>query len=130
MLMKNRVTGIGGIFFTTKDTEALRAWYDQHLGIKSESWGCSFPWRQQDNPEKAGSTAWCLFRMDTDYFQPSQHPYMLNYRVENLDELLTILESEGVEILPARESSEFGKFAWILDPEGRKIELWEPAEGM
>jgi predicted enzyme related to lactoylglutathione lyase len=124
--MKKRVTGIGGIFFKTNDPEQARQWYAKHLGIESESWGTSFTWRDAENPEQTGSTAWCLFPKDSQYFT---HEFMVNYRVENLAELITQLKAEGVTIVSGPEESEFGKFAWILDHEGRKIELWEEGKG-
>lgn len=124
--MKKRVTGIGGIFFKTKNQLEMRKWYAKHLGIESEDWGAVFPWREVDNPEKEGYTAWSLFKDDTKYLEPSDKEYMINYRVENLMELINILKEEGVTVMDQTEESEFGKFAWIIDPEGNKIELWEP----
>lgn len=122
--MKKRVTGIGGIFFKSENPQALREWYKTHLGIESESWGAVFHWKEND-PTGEAATAWNPFPADTKYFLPSEHPYMINYRVENLEELMKCLADEGVNIVKEMEVSEFGKFAWIIDPEGRKIELWE-----
>jgi predicted enzyme related to lactoylglutathione lyase len=121
-----RVTGIGGIFFKSKDPEQLRQWYREHLGIESESWGgFSFYWR--DDPRSSdGHTVWSVFAHDTKYFDPSSAPFMINFRVENLDWLLAQLRSEGVDVDLRIEESEFGKFGWIMDPEGNRIELWEP----
>jgi predicted enzyme related to lactoylglutathione lyase len=124
--MKKRVIGIGGIFFKCKDNDQMREWYTRHLGIESESWGAVFKWRRHDKPEEETYTAWSPFKGDTDYFSPSEHDYMINYQVENLEELLKTLKAEGVQIIGEMQDTEFGKFGWILDPEGRKIELWEP----
>ncbi len=124
--MKKRVTGIGGIFFKTANQTEIRKWYAKHLGIQSELWGAVFPWRHADNPDKEGYTAWSPFKPDTNYFEPSAKEFMINYRVENLTELLATLREEGVTVMDETEESEFGKFGWILDPEGNKIELWEP----
>ena len=118
-----KVTGIGGIFFKAKDPEQLRAWYRKHLGIESESWGFTFSW--QDDPQKdGGQTVWSVFPADTKHFEPSHSSFMINFRVEDLDWLLTQLRAEGVD--SKMEASEFGKFGWIMDPEGNRIELWEP----
>ena len=121
-----RVTGIGGIFFKAKDPEQLKAWYRTHLGIESEAWGAVFHWR--DDPRSAdAATAWNVFPDDTKYFEPSKTPFMINYRVDNLTELLSALRAEGVEVDPkSGEDSDFGKFGWVMDPEGNRVELWEP----
>ncbi len=121
-----RVIGIGGVFFKSKDNDALRAWYREHLGIESESWGGVFEWRRKDNPDDLTYTAWSPFKGDTKYFEPSQKDFMVNYQVENLHELLDALRAEGVKVFDEVEESEFGKFGWIMDPDGNKIELWEP----
>lgn len=122
-----RVTGIGGVFFKAKDPEKLKAWYRTHLGIESESWGATFNWR--DDPRSAdGSTAWSVFTEQTKYFAPSEKTFMINYRVADLHSLLDQLRAEGVEVDPKVEESEFGKFSWVMDPEGNRIELWEPPE--
>ncbi len=123
-----RVTGIGGVFFKTEDPQKTKAWYETHLGIEMDEWGSQFKWRDLDDKEKIGRTVWGPFEKNTDYFSPSEKDYMLNYRVENLVELLAQLKKEGVEVVGTIEEYEYGKFGWILDPEGRKIELWEPIE--
>jgi predicted enzyme related to lactoylglutathione lyase len=123
-----RVIGIGGIFFKTEDREAMRTWYSQHLGIKSETWGATFDWLRDDDEKAKTYTAWSPFKKDTPYFAPSEKPFMINYQVENLHELLAILRKEGVHVFDETEESEFGKFGWILDPEGNKIELWQPPD--
>ncbi len=123
-----RVTGIGGIFFKAKDQKKLGEWYDKHLGLKPDpaSGAITLEWREIDDPERVGMTVWSLFKDDTKYFDPSRAPFMINYRVDDLDALLETLRVEGVEIDPKRENYDFGRFAWIMDPEGNRIELWEP----
>ena len=123
-----RVTGLGGIFFKTPDPEELKGWYRRHLGIESDPWGFSFLWREMDDPEKRGYTVWSPFPISTEYFSPSEQPFMINYRVDDLDALLPALREEGVEVVDGPVREENGKFAWILDPHGRKIELWEPVD--
>ncbi len=126
--MKKRVTGIGGVFLKAEDPKATTSWYEKHLGIKSGQWGGSFIWRHAENKDKKGYTAWSIFKNDTTYTDPSQKDAMINYRVEDLEELLKVLKAEGVEIVGEMESHEYGKFGWIMDPNGYKIELWEPVD--
>ncbi len=125
-----RVTGIGGIFFKARDPEALRAWYRTHLGLEIESWGgMSFRWHKPEKPELEGTTAWTIFPETTDYFAPSTAPFMVNYRVAELEPLLEALRAEGCKVDDRMDASEFGKFGWVMDPEGNRIELWEPPPG-
>ncbi|MFC0186073.1 hypothetical protein SAMN04515674_1239 [Pseudarcicella hirudinis] len=122
-----RVKAIGGIFFKSKDPESIGKWYQQHLGIPVESWGgTQFEWRESDQPEKKNVTVWSPFKADTQYFEPSDKPFMINYIVEDLHSLLNVLREEGVKVFDEINESEYGKFGWILDPDGNKIELWEP----
>jgi predicted enzyme related to lactoylglutathione lyase len=124
-----RVIGIGGIFFKANDPEKLAAWYKKHLGVNVEEWGgASFQEGAHADlePKRQSHIVWSPFAADTDYFAPSQKPFMINYRVHDLDALLAQLRSEGVETDKKAEKSEFGYFAWIMDPEGNRIELWEP----
>lgn len=122
-----RVTGLGGLFFKAKDPKALGSWYKDRLGLPVEDWGgCVFPWREDGNPKKKGQTVWSPFEATTDYFKPSRKAFMMNFRVEDLDKVLAELEAEGVKVSDAREESEFGKFGWVMDPEGNKVELWQP----
>jgi len=123
-----RVTGLGGVFFKASDPDALHEWYERHLGMKRENGPVNFRWRERD-ADKPGTTVWSIFPKDTTYFEPSRAPFMLNYRVENLDALLERLRAEGVQVDDRRENSEYGRFAWITDPEGNRIELWEPPAG-
>ena len=122
--MKKRVTGIGGVFFKTKDPKAVKDWYRDHLGLNTDQWGSTFWWKNNEGDDC--STQWSPFKEDTDYFEPSKKEFMMNFRVENLDELLETLKSEGVQVIDKKESVEEGKFGWIVDLEGNKIELWEP----
>jgi predicted enzyme related to lactoylglutathione lyase len=123
----NRVTGIGGIFFKAKDQQALLAWYRQHLGIDVQAWGgVMFRWHLPAKPNLHGGTAWSIFPASSTYFAPSTAPFMVNYRVENLHELLALLRAEGCEVDSKTEESEYGKFGWVMDPEGNRVELWEP----
>jgi predicted enzyme related to lactoylglutathione lyase len=126
-----RVTGIGGIFFKAANSASLYDWYEKHLGIKQDfpGQGAMFHWRDAKDPEKPGITVWSIFPETTKYLDPSKSRFMINYRVENLDALLEALHAEGVEIDPKREDHDYGRFAWITDPEGNKIELWEPPKG-
>src|SRR5579862_954950 len=122
-----RVTGIGGIFFKSGDPKKLYEWYDRHLGIKHDpNSGAMFHWRDAEDSTKEGMTIWSIFPASTKYFDPSRSSFMMNYRVENLDELLKVLREEGVEIDPKRQDADYGRFAWITDPDGNRIELWEP----
>jgi len=125
-----RVIGIGGIFFKAMDPEKLREWYRSHLEIEVGKEGAAiFKGRKLDDPERESYTVWSSFPSDTDYFAPSEKPFMINFQVENLDELLAQLKSEGVDVDPRVESYDYGKFGWIMDPEGNRIELWEPPGG-
>lgn len=121
-----RVTGIGGIFFKTKNPKNLRTWYEEHLGIKCGEHGTEFYWREKDNAERIGLTVWSPFPDNTKYFDPSPSSFMINYRVADLKQLIEQLKNEGVTIAGDLEEHEYGKFAWIIDPDGNKIELWEP----
>jgi predicted enzyme related to lactoylglutathione lyase len=120
-----RVTSLGGIFFKCQDPKKIREWYHDHLGFKTDDYGCNFEWRHADNPNKKGTTVWSPFKETTDYFKPSEKEFMINFRVENLEELLKILKEEGIEQIGEMQVYDYGKFAHIMDPEGNKIELWE-----
>jgi predicted enzyme related to lactoylglutathione lyase len=123
-----KVTGIGGIFFKCKDPIALKAWYQNHLGIVTDDYGSTFEWHQGADSTKKGYTQWSPFKETTKYFEPSQKEFMINYRVEDLEKLVEQLKAEGVTILDEVESYDYGKFVHILDNEGNKIELWEPKD--
>ena len=122
-----RVTGVGGIFFKSKDPQKMAAWYEKHLGIAfAGNTYVDFQWINHNDPNKPGSTVFSFFPENTQYFNPSSQPFMINFRVKNLDALLILLKEESVDIVGEPETYEYGKFAWIIDPEGNKIELWEP----
>ena len=124
----SRVTGIGGIFLKAKDPTMLRAWYKKHLGIDVQAWGgTAFRWVDSSGHAIAGKTAWAVG--DGKNFAPSTAPFMVNYRVSDLHGLLATLRAEGCDVLEKTEESEFGKFGWVMDPEGNKVELWQPPEG-
>jgi predicted enzyme related to lactoylglutathione lyase len=125
-----RVTGIGGIFFNARNPKALCAWYKAHLGIDVQEWGgTAFTWADaQGNPTK-GTTIWSVGSADGHHFAPSKSSFMINYRVEDLASLLQALRDEGCNVLERTDDSEYGKFGWVIDPEGNKIELWQPPEG-
>jgi len=122
-----KVTGIGGVFFKCKDPKKMTEWYRQHLGLNTNPYGASFEWYQDAEGTQKGSTQWTPFDEKTKYFEPSTKDFMINYRVENLVELVEELKKEGVTIVDKIETYDYGKFVHILDLEGNKIELWEPA---
>lgn len=118
-----KVTGIGGIFIKCKDVEQTKAWYAKHLGLQIEPWGVQFNW-QADGHDSPYSIMG-FFSRRNEYFTPSDQPFMINFRVDNLDALLEKLRADGIELIGEPSTEEFGKFAWIMDPEGNKLELWE-----
>jgi len=125
--MNKKVTGIGGIFVKCNDPAAIKSWYAQHLGITTDEYGgATFEWRKADNPEELGCTLWTTFKKASDYFQPSEKDFMINFRVENLKALVEELKAAGIEPLGEIQEYDFGSFAHIVDLEGTKIELWEP----
>ena len=122
-----KITGIGGVFFKSKgDPKELAAWYQKHLGMALTDYGFAILKWEDDHAEDKGLTVWHLAKPDTDWFAPSSSSFMINYRVDNMAEMIAQLKSGGIEIHKGPESHENGKFAWILDPEGNKVELWEP----
>jgi predicted enzyme related to lactoylglutathione lyase len=127
-----RVTGIGGIFFKAKDPKALGEWYRKHLGMDIQDWGSSsgaiFPWNAEGKPEVTGMTVWNVFS-NSEKLASSTAPFIINYRVEDLHALISALRAEGCAVDDKVEDSEYGKFGWVMDPEGNRIELWEPPAG-
>ena len=120
-----RVTGIGGIFFKARDPVALGAWYRDHLGLDVTEWGGAvFDWGGDGS--EPGMTIWSPFAADTDYMAPGTAPFMVNFRVADLEALLAALEAEGCNVVDRTETSEHGRFGWVIDPEGNKVELWQP----
>lgn len=124
-VQSERVTGIGGVFFKAKDPKAMLAWYRENLGIETKGGYIDFTWREKDHPDEIGHTAWRIFTTNSAYFGQSTSPLMINYRVANLDRMLEQLRKSGVKIEKV-ENYNYGGFAWITDPEGNRIELWEP----
>jgi predicted enzyme related to lactoylglutathione lyase len=125
-----RVVGIGGIFIKSKDPKALREWYRRHLGMDIQDWGgMTFRWNTPENPNPDGATVWSVSDASSTYFDPSTAPFMVNYRVEDLDAVLAGLREEGCDVDEKTDTSEFGKFGWVMDPDGNRVELWEPPPG-
>lgn len=130
IVIMRRVTGIGGIFFHAKDPAALRVWYKTHLGIEVQDWGgAAFVWADAAGQAMKGTTIWSIGDAKDDGFAPGKSSFMINYRVEDLATLLKLLREEGCEVIDKTDDSEFGKFGWVIDPEGNKVELWQPPEG-
>lgn len=119
------ITGLGGIFVKSENTDDLVKWYHEKLGFPFDGYGSNFLMREADDPEKMGYTVWGPFKKDTNYFKPSKKEFMINLRVRGLEKLLVKLKERGIEQVGEMESYDYGKFAWIVDPEGTKIELWE-----
>jgi predicted enzyme related to lactoylglutathione lyase len=123
----SRVVGIGGVFIKAKDAVALREWYRKHLAMEIEDWGgMAFTWSRPDGPGLRGMTVWNVTDERSDYFAPSPARFMVNYIVTDLDAVLAALRSEGCNVDTKTEESEYGKFGWVMDPEGNRVELWQP----
>jgi predicted enzyme related to lactoylglutathione lyase len=124
-----KVTGIGGVFIKAKDPKAMAAWYEKHLGVDlGEHLYKEFKWVNENNPNTPGATVFSFFKEDSTYFDPGKQRFMINFRVKNLDSLLENLANDKVQIVGEPQKYDYGKFAWIMDPEGNKIELWEPVD--
>jgi lactoylglutathione lyase len=121
-----KVTGLGGVFFKCEDPQKMNDWYAKNLGLEAGEYGATFKWRDLDDPSVKGATAWCTFPRDSEYFNPSVKPFMINYRVENLVALVEELKKDNVTIVDEISEYDYGKFIHVLDPEGNIIELWEP----
>ena len=126
MSQQGRILGIGGIFFKSANQQQMKEWYAKHLGLADSGHGVTLPWREKDNPEREQLTIWSVFPGNTRYFEPSPASFMVNYIVDDLEALLARLAKEGVHIDPERQDESYGRFAWIYDPDGNKIELWQP----
>ena len=125
-----RVTGIGGIFFKATDAAALREWYKRHLGIDVQVWGgAAFAWTDSDGTPTGGTTIWSVVPEGSSQFAPSTASFMINYRVDDLHAVVAALKAEGCNVLDKVDDSEYGKFGWVIDPEGNKVELWQPPAG-
>lgn len=127
-MSQNKVTGVGGIFFKCKNPKQIKDWYNQNLGLNTNEYGALFEFRQADHPDRKGYLQWSPFAEDTKYFEPSEKQFMINFRVENLEELVEELKKNGVNVVDEIATYEYGKFVHIMDPEGNKIELWEPVD--
>ena len=123
-----KVTGIGGIFFKCKDPKKMKDWYKAHLGLDAGDYGATFEWREAADATKKGSTTWSPFSETTKYFEPSSSDFMINYRVTDLVAMVEDLKKEGVTIVDEIATYDYGKFVHIIDPEGNKVELWDPAD--
>jgi catechol 2,3-dioxygenase-like lactoylglutathione lyase family enzyme len=126
---RGRIVGIGGIFFKSDHQHEMREWYSKHLGLVDKGEGVMFPWREHDDAQKEHVTVWSVFPSSTHYFDPSTAPFMVNYIVDDMDALLDRLKAEGVRIDPKQMNESYGRFAWIYDLDGNKIELWQPPSG-
>ncbi len=124
---RGRILGIGGVFFKSANRDQMREWYSKHLGIADKGSGATLPWREHDDPQKEHVTVWTVFPASTKYLDPSPAPFMINYIVDDLDALLDRLKQEGVKTDPKRMDESYGRFAWIYDLDGNKIELWQPS---
>lgn len=125
-----RVTGIGGIFFKAQKPDELRRWYAAQLGVALDADQVSvIRWREDAQPERRGSTTWAIFDGDTHYFGASAQPYMINYRVADLEAMLAQLRAAGAAVDERVEQTPFGRFGWVTDPEGNRLELWQPPDG-
>jgi catechol 2,3-dioxygenase-like lactoylglutathione lyase family enzyme len=123
---RGRILGIGGVFFKSANHLQMRDWYSKHLGLADSGHGVMLPWREHDDPQKEQVTVWTVFPASTEYLNPSPAPFMINYIVDDMDALLERLKQEGVKIDPKRMDESYGRFAWIYDLDGNKIELWQP----
>lgn len=123
-----KVNGVGGLFFKSENPEELKQWYHKNLGLVVDEYGAPFEFRNANNPQEINYLQWSLFKEDTEYFNPSNKSFMINYRVNNLVTLKNKLVKNGVTICDKIEEFEYGKFLHILDPENNKIELWEPID--
>lgn len=123
-----KVTGVGGIFFRCKDPKAVKEWYGKNLGMAVGEYGSSFEFRNANHPDEINYLQWSIFDENTEYFNPSEKQFMINYRVQNIEQMVQNLKASGVTIVDKIEEYEYGKFVHIMDPEGNKIELWEPVD--
>ena len=126
MSQQGRILGIGGIFFKSANQQQMQEWYAKYLGLADSGQGVMLPWREKDHPESEQMTVWSIFPANTRYFEPSPASFMVNYIVDDLEALLDRLAKEGVRIDPNRQDESYGRFAWIYDLDGNKIELWQP----
>ena len=126
---EQKVVGVGGVFFKSENPEETKKWYEENLGLPTDQYGTMFKSRDIDNPDEINYLQWSPFDKDTDYFDPSKKEFMINYRVQNIEDFVKVLKEKGITVLDEiTEYGEIGKFVHIIDPEGNKIELWEPSK--
>lgn len=128
MKSKGKVTGLGGVFIKSSDPSKLKSWYEEHLGLPCDEYGHLFSWRHKDDTEKLGSTQFSIFDENTSYLDPAKKEFMINFRVDDLEAMIERMKASGLEVVGDIESYDYGKFAWVMDPNGNKIELWEPVD--
>lgn len=125
-----RITGIGGIFFKSEDPKELKAWYAEHFGMPTNEYGAMFEFREGADPRSIGYLQWSPFSQKTTYFAPSEKPFMINYRVKGIEALVDELKASGATVTDSIATYEYGKFVHVMDPEGNKLELWEPMDSV
>ncbi|MCB0807118.1 MAG: VOC family protein [Bacteroidales bacterium] len=125
---KGKVTGLGGFFITSPDPEKTKKWFEENLGLPCDEYGHMFKWRDHKNPEMEGNTQFGVFEKNPEYFKPGTREYMINFRVDDLVSLIAGLKEKGMQVVGEIEEYEYGKFGWVIDPDGNKIELWEPVD--
>jgi predicted enzyme related to lactoylglutathione lyase len=128
MKKKGKVTGLGGLFIKSVNPEQLKTWYEKYLGLPCDQYGHLFSWRHPDNPEETGYTQFSVFDQKSEYYHPSKKDFMINFRVDDLEGMIDRLKKAGMQVIGDIETYEYGKFGWVMDPEGNKIELWEPVD--
>lgn len=125
---KGKITGLGGVFFKSENPKSLKNWYTTNLGLDTDEYGHMFKWLKPEEPDKLAYTQWSVFEAKTDYLNPSKKDFMINFRVEHIEALVEELKSNGMEVIGDIQSFDYGKFAWVMDPDGNKVELWEPVD--
>jgi len=125
---KGKVTGLGGFFITSENPDKTKKWFEENLGLPCDAYGHLFKWRHVDAPEKIGQTQFSVFEKDSDYLRPGTRDFMINFRVDNLRAIIEEFKRKGLQVVGEIEEYEYGKFGWVMDPDGNKIELWEPVD--
>jgi len=128
MKSRGKITGLGGVFIKSDDPDGLKSWYEEQLGLPCDEHGHLFSWRQVDDPRKEGHSQFSVFNSDTAYLKPSEKDFMINFRVDDLEAMMDRLIKGGMKVIGDIESYSYGKFGWVMDPDGNKIELWEPVD--
>lgn len=127
--MKNgKITGLGGVFIKSENPDDLKKWYEEQLGLPCDQYGHLFSWRKNENPDEVGYTQFSVFEKNTSYLDPSMKEFMINFRVDDLEAMIDRLKKEGMKVVGEIERYDYGKFGWVMDPDGNKIELWEPVD--